>query len=119
MTRVELVFVSALALGLVALCHAVLEPAPLPALTGVASGAASLLTRRRASLGRGLVAVAVGAAVGLVPHLVTHLRGRRPEPVEGLARHLAVDGLLGFALAVAVLAVAVGLLRLKRYARSR
>lgn len=110
--RGEVFGTAAAAAVLFGFVHYLMRPAPIPALTGVVGGLIAFWSVRRGRLvvtGAGGLA---GAAAGVLAHLYSHAsEGRLREPTEGLARHVAVDGLIGLLVAGAVLIVAIASLR--------
>ncbi|NNG17373.1 MAG: hypothetical protein HKM89_12915 [Gemmatimonadales bacterium] len=80
----------------------ILQPVPIPAGTATLGGLLPLWLVRRGSrlwVAAGLV---VGGSVGSAYHLFVHWSGRSSLPGEGLAAHVAADGIRGVAVAAIV-----------------
>lgn len=84
-----------------------IQPPPIPSLTGLIGGLAGFwMARRRRKLTAGL-GVAAGVLIGAALHAYSHYAENRLDPEGGLLAHVSLDAALGFAMAAAVLAVAV------------
>ncbi|MGD2154369.1 MAG: hypothetical protein PVG79_13955 [Gemmatimonadales bacterium] len=90
------------------LADSVLQPVPVPAGVAVLGGLAAMWSRAEAGAGWVAVGAAIGALLGTGIHLYVHVTGGSTRPEEGVAAHVAVDGLRGLGVGAVVL-VLVGL----------
>lgn len=98
-------------LGGVALwvANTIMQPVPLSAGGAYAAGAVVLMASTVRSLKTGYVALGAlaGAAPAVWVHRGWHVTGASPEPAGGLWPHVLGEGLLGLAVALACLGLAV------------
>ena len=96
-----------------------LQPVPVPAATGALGGllALSLTHQKRLIFTSG--AVVLATVVGMGFHLRMHVAGRSTQPPEGLANHIAIDGVEGLGVAVVIIGtVTLATLLVERYEAS-
>lgn len=92
---------------------------PVPAATGALGGLLALWLTHRRRLIFSSGAVVLGTLVGMGFHLRMHVTGRSTQPPEGLANHIAIDGVEGLAVAVVIIGtVTLATLLLERYEAS-
>jgi hypothetical protein len=100
-------------LAVLAIADRILDPVPLAAgsvwLGGLLGGA---LPRRRPHAW--IAGVVLGLAAGAGVHLSWHVTGRSTPPAEGVALHVAREGLVGLAAGVAALVAGSGAARARR-----
>ncbi|MHC4107715.1 MAG: hypothetical protein ACYSTY_06495 [Planctomycetota bacterium] len=107
MTRQAIGFVvsAAAAVGVLWAADLVLQPVPMPAGLAALGGYLAIWFARSRTWMWSVIGVGIGIAAGLGVHAWRHLDAQSPDPQEGLAVHLLIDGLEGFAVAAVVLGV--------------
>lgn len=103
-SRGEIAGTAMIAVVLVAFASYLMQPAPIPAVAGVAGGLVAFWLGRERRLAASVAGCLMGALVGMAYHLYSHYsEGRMSEASEGIIRHLVSDWLLGIIVAIVVL----------------
>lgn len=100
-----IVVTGGLALGLLFVSDRMLEPVPVPAALMVFGALIGLGMGRYPGFTRVIAGMAGGLLAGVGHHLYVHFTGQSPYPAEGLALHLAYDGVVGLLVALSIVVV--------------
>ena len=90
---------------LLAVANVLVDPIPIPAVLAVFGGLIALWLSQGVGLGRVVLGIAVGIALGVLHHMYIHNAGLSPVPEQGLPAHFGINAVLSAAIAAVILLV--------------